>query len=307
VLTTGTFLRGRAITGEAIIPAGRMGEHPSMALSADLSGLGFPLVRLKTGTPPRIDARTVDFSELEVQSGWPTPLYFSFNYGGERPPVAYHGAPNPVYPSPSLGGWRDQLPCYHVYTTPEFHQLIRDNLHRAPMFSGIIEGIGPRYCPSIEDKIVRFADKESHGFFLEPEGWKTLEIYVQGCNTSLPEDVQWAMLRSIPALRNVELMRVGYAIEYDAEKALNWGMANAVFPTEFFAADVQTYAARIARQAPLALTRGKRAMLAAQTEGDYAAALAREATNQREIFGSEDGFEGFQAFVEKRPPVWKGR
>ena len=216
VLTTGTFLRGRAITGEAIIPAGRMGEQPSMALSADLSGLGFPLVRLKTGTPPRIDARTVDFSELEVQSGWPTPLYFSFNYGGERPPVAYHGTPNPAYPLPSLGGWRDQLPCYHVYTTPEFHQLIRDNLHRAPMFSGIIEGIGPRYCPSIEDKIVRFADKESHGFFLEPEGWETLEIYVQGCNTSLPEDVQWAMLRSIPALRNVELMRVGYAIEYDA-------------------------------------------------------------------------------------------
>jgi tRNA uridine 5-carboxymethylaminomethyl modification enzyme len=216
VLTTGTFLRGRAITGESIVPAGRMGEQPAVALSEDLSGLGFPLVRLKTGTPPRIDARTVDFSGLEVQPGSSAPLYFSFNYDGRLPREAYHGPPNPVYPAPMLDGWRPQLPCYHVYTTPEFHQLIRDNLHRAPMFSGVIEGVGPRYCPSIEDKIVRFADKESHGFFLEPEGWETLEIYVQGCNTSLPEDVQWAMLRAIPALRNVELMRVGYAIEYDA-------------------------------------------------------------------------------------------
>ncbi len=217
VLTTGTFLRGRAITGEAIVPAGRMGEQPAQALAEDLSALGFPLVRLKTGTPPRIDARTVDFSGLEQQPGWATPLYFSFLYADQEPPQpAYSGPPNPVYPGPQLDGWRPQLPCYHIYTTPEFHALIRANLHRAPMFSGVIEGVGPRYCPSIEDKIVRFADKESHGFFLEPEGWETLEIYVQGCNTSLPEDVQWAMLRAIPALRNVELMRVGYAIEYDA-------------------------------------------------------------------------------------------
>jgi tRNA uridine 5-carboxymethylaminomethyl modification enzyme len=115
-----------------------------------------------------------------------------------------------------LDSWRRQLPCYLIHTTPTFHRLIRENLHRAPLFSGTIEGVGPRYCPSIEDKIVRFADKESHGLFLEPEGWSTSEVYVQGCNTSLPEDVQWAMLRSIPALRNVELMRIGYAIEYDA-------------------------------------------------------------------------------------------
>ena len=217
VLTTGTFLRGRAITGEAIVPAGRMGEQPAQALAEDLSELGFPLVRLKTGTPPRIDARTIDFTGLEVQPGWTTPLYFSFVYAGEEPPQpAYHGPPHPVYPQPMLASWRPQLPCYHVYTTPEFHQHIHDNLHRAPMFSGVIEGVGPRYCPSIEDKIVRFADKPAHGFFLEPEGWETLEVYVQGCNTSLPEDVQWAMLRSIPALRKVELMRVGYAIEYDA-------------------------------------------------------------------------------------------
>ena len=216
VLTTGTFLRGRAITGESIIPAGRMGEQPAINLSSDLSQLGFPLVRLKTGTPPRIDARTVDFSGLEIQPGSSTPLYFGFNYDGQRPESLVHGPPNPIYPEPMLDGWQPQLPCYHIYTTPEFHQHIRDNLHRAPMFSGVIEGVGPRYCPSIEDKIVRFADKESHGFFLEPEGWETLEIYVQGCNTSLPEDVQWAMLRSIPALRKVEIMRVGYAIEYDA-------------------------------------------------------------------------------------------
>jgi tRNA uridine 5-carboxymethylaminomethyl modification enzyme len=114
------------------------------------------------------------------------------------------------------GGWRPQLPCYLVHTTPEFHAIVQANLDRAPLFSGVIEGVGPRYCPSIEDKIVRFADKERHGMFLEPEGWSTNEVYVQGCNTSLPEDVQWAMLRAIPALRDAEIMRVGYAIEYDA-------------------------------------------------------------------------------------------
>ena len=222
VLTTGTFLRGRAITGEAIWGAGRAGEAPAIALGQDLASLGFPLVRLKTGTPPRIDARTIDFSLCEPQFGSPTPLYFGHYYeadGDSRSaPVepAFSGPPNPVYPQPMLGGWRPQLPCYHVYTTPEFHAIVRANLHRAPMFSGVIEGVGPRYCPSIEDKIVRFAEKERHGFFLEPEGWATGEVYVQGCNTSLPEDVQWAMLRSIPALRNVELMRIGYAIEYDA-------------------------------------------------------------------------------------------
>jgi tRNA uridine 5-carboxymethylaminomethyl modification enzyme len=131
-------------------------------------------------------------------------------------PSFLRNQPNPVYPHAMLDGWRPQLPCYLVHSTAETHQIIRDNIHRAPLFSGVIEGVGPRYCPSIEDKIVRFADKESHGFFLEPEGWQTSEVYVQGCNTSLPEDVQWAMLRSIPALRNVEIMRVGYAIEYDA-------------------------------------------------------------------------------------------
>lgn len=241
VLTTGTFLRGRAITGEAIVPAGRMGEQPAMALGDDLSQLGFPLVRLKTGTPPRIDARTIDFNGLEIQPGSSTPLYFSFQYDGDHAPQPiYHGAPNPVYPEPMLDGWRPQLPCYHINTTPAFHQLIRDNLHRAPMFSGVIEGVGPRYCPSIEDKIVRFADKESHGFFLEPEGWDTLEVYIQGCNTSLPEDVQWDMLRSIPALRNVELMRVGYAIEYDAVEtgSITASMETKLLPFLFLAGQI---------------------------------------------------------------------
>ncbi|ACL23170.1 tRNA uridine-5-carboxymethylaminomethyl modification enzyme MnmG/GidA [Chloroflexus aggregans] len=219
ILTTGTFLRGRAITGEAVWGAGRAGEAPAMALSEDLAALGFPLVRLKTGTPPRLAAATIDFSLTELQPGSDKPLAFGHYYaelGETIPPPEYHGPPAPVYPHPQLNGWRPQLPCYQVHTTPEFHAIIRQNLHRAPLFSGIIEGVGPRYCPSIEDKIVRFADKERHSLFLEPEGWTTAEVYVQGCNTSLPEDVQWAMLRSIPALRNVELMRIGYAIEYDA-------------------------------------------------------------------------------------------
>lgn len=219
VLTTGTFLRGRAITGDAIWGAGRAGEAPATALGEDLAALGFPLVRLKTGTPPRIDARTIDFSLTSVQPGSSTPLFFGFYYRAlnEAPPEpVFSGLPARTYPEPLLDAWRPQLPCYLVHTTPEFHDIVRRNLDRAPLFSGIIEGVGPRYCPSIEDKIVRFADKERHGLFLEPEGWSTHEVYVQGCNTSLPEDVQWAMLRSIPALRRVELMRAGYAIEYDA-------------------------------------------------------------------------------------------
>lgn len=227
VLTTGTFLRGRAITGNSAWGAGRAGEAPAVALGEDLAALGFPLVRLKTGTPPRIHARSIDFSQTDIQLGSSTPMYFGHYYGEERPdanlatrdtppPSPFHRSPASTYPAPMLDAWRPQLPCYLIHTTPRFHELIRNNLDRAPLFSGEIEGVGPRYCPSIEDKIVRFADKDRHGLFLEPEGWSTQEVYVQGCNTSLPEDVQWEMLRSIPALRNVELMRIGYAIEYDA-------------------------------------------------------------------------------------------
>ncbi len=238
VLTTGTFLRGRLITGQATWGGGRGGEAPAVALGEDLASLGFPLVRLKTGTPPRINARSIDFSQTELQLGSHVPLYFGHYYAnpnaqhtaGQSPPQTGYPAPiaasppphpftrspAPVYPHPMRDGWRPQLPCYLIHTTPRFHELIRANLDRAPLFSGVIDGVGPRYCPSIEDKIVRFADKERHSLFLEPEGWTTNEVYVQGCNTSLPEDVQWAMLRSIPALRDVQLMRIGYAIEYDA-------------------------------------------------------------------------------------------
>ncbi|MFN5341712.1 MAG: tRNA uridine-5-carboxymethylaminomethyl modification enzyme MnmG/GidA [Roseiflexaceae bacterium] len=232
VLTSGTFLRGRAITGEAIWPAGRAGEAPAVALADDLASLGFPTVRLKTGTPPRIDARSVHFELSEPQHGSLTPAYFGHYYAdadgwltdddGALPSIApdgqrwIHGAANPQYPAHTPSTWRAQLPCYQIHTTTEFHDIIRANLDRAPMFSGVIEGAGPRYCPSIEDKIVRFADKERHQLYLEPEGWHSNEMYLQGCNTSLPEDVQWQMIRAIPALRRAELMRVGYAIEYDA-------------------------------------------------------------------------------------------
>lgn len=227
ILTTGTFLRGRLITGQTVWHGGRAGEPPSITLAEDIASLGFPLVRLKTGTPPRLDARTIDFSATELQSGSPTPLYFGHYYTDNRrdvhthfltppPQFPYNIPPSPVYPHARRDVWRWQLPCYMIYTTPRFHELIRANLDRAPLFSGMIEGVGPRYCPSIEDKIVRFADKDRHLLFLEPEGWTTTEVYLQGCNTSLPEDVQWDMLRSIPALRKVELMRIGYAIEYDA-------------------------------------------------------------------------------------------
>nr|MBA3530373.1 tRNA uridine-5-carboxymethylaminomethyl(34) synthesis enzyme MnmG [Ardenticatenales bacterium] len=200
------------------------GEGAAVTLSDSFRDFGFEMGRLKTGTPPRVDARTIDFSFSEIQPGSEEPLYFSFAYpahGIKHPDnwMARLGAPSPLYPQNErahrASGWRPQLPCYLINTTPEFHEIVRENLDRAPMFTGVIEGVGPRYCPSIEDKIVRFADKSSHGFFLEPEGWQTSEVYVQGCNTSLPEDVQWKMLRTIPALRNAELMRIGYAVEYD--------------------------------------------------------------------------------------------
>ncbi len=211
VLTTGTFLRGRIISGEFTTAAGRSGEAPSVQLSEALGELRFPLLRLKTGTPPRIDARTIDFSLTEMQPGSPEPIYFSH----ERL-EAVTQEPLATYPQCDSGSWRRQMACYLVHTTPETHRIIRENLHRSPMFNGEIEGVGPRYCPSIEDKINRFKDKESHQFFLEPEGWRTHEVYVQGCSTSLPEDVQWRLIHSIPALRQAELMRVGYAVEYDA-------------------------------------------------------------------------------------------
>jgi tRNA uridine 5-carboxymethylaminomethyl modification enzyme len=204
VLCTGTSLNGRCISGERVFAAGRAGEPPAADLSNSLRRLGLELGRLKTGTPARIDRDSVDWSMAGVQPGSEVPLFFSEEAG-----LAFEALPAKPVP------WRQQVPCHLIHTTAETHRIIRDNLHRAPMFNGSIEGVGPRYCPSIEDKIVRFADKESHQLFLEPEGLHTREIYVQGANTSLPEDVQLAMLRAIPALRDCRIIRPGYAVEYD--------------------------------------------------------------------------------------------
>jgi len=199
IVTTGTFLRGLMHTGPRQTPGGRVGEAAAMSLSANLRRLGLEVGRLKTGTPPRLDRRSIDFDALEAQPGDPQPMPFSFvnEYTADwRPPLA-------------------QVGCYLTTTNASVHDLIRANLHRAPMYSGQIASTGPRYCPSIEDKVVRFADKTEHHIFLEPEGLDTDEIYCNGISTSLPDDVQEQLIRLIPGLENAQIMRYGYAVEYD--------------------------------------------------------------------------------------------
>jgi len=194
VLTTGTFLQALMHTGETKTPGGRAGEGTTRGISGALRRLGFQLARFKTGTPPRLNGRTIDYARTEHQPGDEVPEPFSFLTGSVE---------------------TEQLPCWITYTNEAVHELIRANLDRAPMYSGQIDSCGPRYCPSIEDKVVRFAEKDRHQVFLEPEGRKTHEVYVNGVSTSLPRDVQDAMLREIPGLENAQIMRYGYAVEYD--------------------------------------------------------------------------------------------
>lgn len=196
IVTTGTALRGEIIIGDLKYSSGPNHSLASINLAENLKNLGLEIGRFKTGTPPRVKASSINYDETEIQPGDENPNHFSYNSRDED-------------------YLKDQIPCWLTYTNSQSHEIINSNLHRAPMFTGFVKGVGPRYCPSIEDKIVRFADKERHQLFLEPEGRNTEEVYVQGLSTSLPEDVQRDLVHSIKGLENAEMMRTGYAIEYD--------------------------------------------------------------------------------------------
>lgn len=196
IVTTGTALRGEIIIGDLKYSSGPNHSLASINLAENLKKLGLEIGRFKTGTPPRVKASSINYEETEIQPGDENPNHFSYNSRDED-------------------YLKDQIPCWLTYTNSQSHEIINSNLHRAPMFTGVVKGVGPRYCPSIEDKIVRFADKERHQLFLEPEGRNTEEVYVQGLSTSLPEDVQRDLVHSIKGLENAEMMRTGYAIEYD--------------------------------------------------------------------------------------------
>ena len=196
IVTTGTALRGEIIIGDLKYSSGPNHSLASINLAENLKNIGLEIGRFKTGTPPRVKASSINYEETEIQPGDENPNHFSYNSRDED-------------------YLKDQIPCWLTYTNSHSHEIINSNLHRAPMFTGVVKGVGPRYCPSIEDKIVRFADKERHQLFLEPEGRNTEEVYVQGLSTSLPEDVQRELVHSIKGLENAEMMRTGYAIEYD--------------------------------------------------------------------------------------------
>ncbi|PTX99611.1 tRNA uridine-5-carboxymethylaminomethyl(34) synthesis enzyme MnmG [Verrucomicrobia bacterium LW23] len=214
VVTTGTFLQGLMHVGLRNTPGGRMGDSAS-GMSASLRSLGIELQRLKTGTPPRLVRRSIDFSQCQIQPGDEPPSLFSYMAD------TITRGPDEIF---TLNEWKggpggmfhvEQIPCWITFTSQATHEIIRANLDKSPMYCGVIEGVGPRYCPSIEDKVVRFADKERHQIFLEPEGRHTDEFYINGCSTSLPFEVQYAFIRSIPGLENAEIIRPGYAVEYD--------------------------------------------------------------------------------------------
>ena len=219
ILTTGTFLSALMHTGEAKTAGGRAGEGTSSGLSEALTEAGFRLERFKTGTPPRLNSRTIDYSQAEEQPGDDNPEPFSFMTDQLT---------------------QEQLPCWISYTNDKVHQLIRDNLDRAPMYSGQINSAGPRYCPSIEDKIHRFSERERHQLFVEPEGWNTVEVYVNGFSTSLPEEVQFSALRAVPGFENVKFFRPGYAIEYDYfyPTQLKYSLETKIIDNLFFAGQI---------------------------------------------------------------------
>lgn len=233
VLTNGTFLNGLIHLGEKQYGGGRAGEKSSTGITEQLVSLGFEAGRMKTGTPPRIDGRSLDYSKMEVQHGDENPNKFSFvdvdqfGFKVERKDAFKNGP-------------EGQIPCFVTYTNEEVHEILRTGFEKSPMFSGRIQGLGPRYCPSIEDKITRFAERERHQIFVEPEGWNTVEIYVNGFSTSLPEDVQFKALRKIPGFENAKMFRPGYAIEYDyfPPQQLNLTLETKLLDNLYFAGQI---------------------------------------------------------------------